>query len=116
MYGCTLHPMTTRDAQERLTQEEKEIVVDWSQALAKQPDADIERMIAWIRTYPNTRNIHVFLGARKHKPAGRRLQNSLQALGCSVTNRAIIYNEQSTFGLEVGHFCPGSFSQQYTGA
>jgi len=79
--------MTHMDAQKRLAKEETEIVVDWSQALSEDPNTDISQMIDWIRTYPNTKGIHVYLGSQKHKPAGRKLQNALQALGCVVTNR-----------------------------
>ncbi|PIR49329.1 hypothetical protein COU79_05445 [Candidatus Peregrinibacteria bacterium CG10_big_fil_rev_8_21_14_0_10_54_7] len=88
VYECTLTSMTLTDAQKRLTEEETEIVVDWSQALSGDFSSDIDQMIAWVSTYPNRRGMHVFLGARRHHPTGRKLQNALQALGCRVTNRS----------------------------
>ncbi len=81
--------MTLTTAQKRLAKEETEIVVDWSHALGTDPDADIEGMIQWISTYPNRRNVHVFLGSGRHNSTGRKLQNALQALGCVVTNRSL---------------------------
>jgi hypothetical protein len=76
--------MTLLEAQNRLV-EETEVVIDWS----KTPETDINTMIEWIRTYPRRKDVHVYLGAQRHKPQGRQLQNALQALGCTVTNRSL---------------------------
>jgi len=88
VYKCTLPSMTLTDARKRLTDEETEIVVDWSQALSSGTSTNIDRLIEWISTYPNKRGVHVYLGSGRHHSTGRKLQNSLQALGCRVTNRS----------------------------
>ena len=88
MYVCTLPHMTLIDAQKRLADAETEIVVDWSQVLNSDSDANVDQMIEWISTYPKKRSVHVYLGSGRHNPTGRKLQNALQALGCVVTNRS----------------------------
>lgn len=90
VYKCTLPSMTLTNARKRLTDEETEIVVDWSQALSSDTSTNIDRMIEWISTYPNKRGVHVYLGSGRHHSTGRKLQNSLQALGCRVTNRSFL--------------------------
>lgn len=77
--------MTLQDATNRLG-EDTEVVIDWSQ----KPDTDIDTMIRWISTYPQRKDVHVYLGSQRHKPQGRKLQNALQALGCRVTNRSLV--------------------------
>lgn len=78
--------MTSQEAHHRLREDDREVVIDWSSTLM-QPEADIDRMIEWIRTSPRQRGIHVYLGSCRHRPRGRRLQNALLALGCVVTNK-----------------------------
>jgi hypothetical protein len=61
------------------------IVVDWSDVFTRIGE-DIDPLLEWVKTYPNTSDIHVFLGPVRRKPV-RLLRNCLQSLGCKVTSR-----------------------------
>lgn len=65
------------------------IVIDWSGFIDEQTGSDdnIEQMIAWLKTYPRSKDIHVYLGKVRQKQLGKKLQSALQALGCRVTTR-----------------------------
>ncbi|MBT3292818.1 hypothetical protein HN512_01855 [Candidatus Peregrinibacteria bacterium] len=64
------------------------IVVDWSTAVKSNDVDNADRLINWIKTSPQAKEIHVYLGSTQHRPNGRRLQNALLAMGCMVTKRS----------------------------
>lgn len=65
------------------------VVIDWSGSVDEQTgcDENIEKMIAWIKTYPRKADVHIYLGKTKQRRIGRKLQGALLAMGCKVTTR-----------------------------
>lgn len=65
------------------------VVIDWSGAITDKTGSDenIEKMLEWVKTYPRKADVHVYLGKIKQRQVGRRLQGSLQAMGCKVTTK-----------------------------
>jgi len=63
------------------------IVVDWSSLLGSlETEGAIDSLVNWVRTCPQRNAIHVVLGPNRRIPV-RRLRNTLQLLGCTVTTR-----------------------------
>jgi len=67
---------------------ETRVVIDWSDIFSPQKgEVNIDGLIDWIRTYPRQKDVHVYLRPARHNTQSRLLQNSLKALGCTVTNK-----------------------------
>ncbi len=65
------------------------VIIDWTNRLlpaddAAQGDIDVEELIQWVKTHPRRSNIHVYLRSDLRSGRTRRLQRSLQTLGCTV--------------------------------
>jgi hypothetical protein len=70
-----------------------QVIVDWSlpqSAPEMSGDAAIDRarLLEWIRTYPQRSTIHVYLRSSLVSQQNRKLQSTLQSLGCTVTRRS----------------------------
>ena len=68
---------------------QKSITIDWSGELTAQNGSEdnITNMINWLKRYPNTRDVHVYVGNGSVKHSAIRLKRVLQSLGCKVTVR-----------------------------
>ncbi len=69
-----------------------QVIVDWTQpqsAPAMTGDETVDRaaLMEWIRTYPQRSAIHVYLRSSLSDQSNRKLQSTLQSLGCRVTSR-----------------------------
>lgn len=81
--------MTTRTLPLTATLTSQHETIDWSGTAMNISDQDVRTLLSSIKDHPNRRNLHIFLGAARHRPLGRRLQNTLQAMGCLVTNKLV---------------------------
>ncbi len=66
------------------------LVIDWSMADDRNHDAlsgHISSLVAWVETLPRESGIHIRLPSVRHRAPLRRLQRTLQTLGCTVTCR-----------------------------
>ena len=67
----------------------RRVIIDWSDVeLAKterSKPVEVQKLIAWVRSYPERKDIHVYLCNAMKSGGIRKLQNTLQALGCTVT-------------------------------
>lgn len=65
------------------------VIIDWSEGGFQQPEAakpeEVEKLLAWVKSYPRRRDIHVYLRNPMMSVRVRTLQHKLQALGCTVT-------------------------------
>ncbi len=72
-----------------LQNQRSRIVIDWSDLCTDDRSdtggTEVDEMLQWVHTYPRRSDIHVYLQSPKRTEAGRRLKNTLQALGCTVT-------------------------------
>jgi Lon protease-like protein len=69
-----------------------QVIVDWTQpqsAPEMTGDETVDRaaLMEWIRTYPQRSAIHVYLRSSLSNQKNRKLQSTLQSLGCRVTSR-----------------------------
>lgn len=65
------------------------VVIDWSGKFDSNSGTaeNIDHMVSWIKTYPRTSDIHVYLAKAQQRQLGRKLQGALQGLGCKVTTK-----------------------------
>ncbi len=80
--------MFTSMTDSALQDQRSKIVIDWSDLFTGDRlggGHEVDRMLQWVHTYPRRSDIHVYLRSPKRTTAGRKLQNALQALGCTVT-------------------------------
>ena len=73
----------------QLDASKRSITIDWSGELNEHTGSDenITNMINWLKRYPHTRDIHVYVGQSKLKHSSLKLKKVLQSLGCKVTVR-----------------------------
>jgi hypothetical protein len=72
------------------TAEASGLVIDWSMSDDRQNDAlagHISSLVAWVETLPRESGIHIRLPSVRHRTSLRRLQRTLQTMGCTVTCR-----------------------------
>ena len=64
------------------------VIIDWSNRLPPQggmeDGMDVDDLIRWVKSHPRRSNIHVYLRTDLRSGRTRRLQRSLQTLGCTV--------------------------------
>ena len=69
------------------------VIVDWSDAAADREgeiDVRLSDLVHWVRTTPERAAVHVVLRRALHQGArNRRVQSTLQSLGCRVTMKSI---------------------------
>jgi hypothetical protein len=59
-------------------------------------------LVEWVRSFPRTRSIHIYLPSGRRFGNARRLQNVLLTLGCTVTLRLpSLVHSQTNFGQDV---------------
>lgn len=67
----------------------KHVVIDWSDLFSTEESApssvNVDGLIDWIKTYPRKKDVHVYLRSPRQDILARKLKNTLQALGCTVT-------------------------------
>jgi len=61
------------------------IIVDCIQFSTATNEPPVEQLITWVRSVPTASPVHVTLRNALLIHGGRRLQSTLQALGCTVT-------------------------------
>lgn len=69
----------------------RKVFIDWTDIFGEIEDPEnqrIEQLLRWVRLYPRRSDIQIRLSQRRTNDAGRALQRSLQALGCTVTTLA----------------------------
>jgi hypothetical protein len=63
-------------------------VIDWSEMLrGSDTTPDVEKLIAWVGTFPRISGLRVYLPSVAHRASMSRLQRTLQSMGCTVTCR-----------------------------
>lgn len=67
----------------RPTRAQGRVTIDWSDV----QELNADDVLNWLRLYPRTNDIHVYLPSVRRRSDHPRLQNSLQQLGCTVTAR-----------------------------
>ncbi len=67
------------------------VVIDWSNIHTNTPHLDTEpylgQLLSWLQAYPNTSDVQVTLQSKCNDAVGRRLQRTLQSMGCTVVTR-----------------------------
>ncbi|MBI3619267.1 hypothetical protein HY213_04530, partial [Candidatus Peregrinibacteria bacterium] len=92
-----MHSLTTTHSSSSAVQ----VTLDWSNLFTLYPSRDthtqIPFLLQWISAYPDRRNVRVYLGAAVRHHEHRRLKNSLQSLGCTVTAKSSAYESPMRF-------------------
>jgi hypothetical protein len=92
-YTPVMHSSAPTTSQPGTWTKAAQVIVDWSQPqsapeLTGDETLDRAALLEWIRTYPQRSAIHVFLRSSLSNQKNRKLQSTLQSLGCKVTSRS----------------------------
>jgi hypothetical protein len=74
-----------------LTSSATQLTLDWShlfETTEEQTHTNIPSLLSWLAASPLRDQVRVVVGSPRRTVAERQLRNALQALGCTVTNRA----------------------------
>jgi hypothetical protein len=66
------------------------VVVDWTGSVPDSAMPEEQVLLDWVKQFPFKSNIHIMLPSSRLSGANRRLQATLQLLGCRVTRKEMV--------------------------